>query len=280
MSNRINNKFSAIKSEFAYKLALWNHQKNLPSLTPDSRLIVNALKQEGVYMTSLSELGLSSTSKLLDAASVYLPLMVPTNTSSNRKLPQIYTVTDLPEFHNWGSEQKLLSIIENYIGLPVAFHGVHLRKDFPSNNQFGTLLWHKDAEDRRMFKAIVYLSDVEEKHGPFQYIPKSLTKATSLNYYRTYYKIWKSGYLGISDEQIKGIIPQSQWKLCPGPAGTVIFVDTRAVLHHGTLRSEERSALFFTYTANPPKRPELCTQYWDDSFPKPPELLKEVVNSQ
>ncbi|WP_423782422.1 hypothetical protein [Fischerella thermalis] len=32
---------------------------------------------------------------------------------------------------------------------------------------------------------------------------------------------------------------------------------------------EERSALFFVYTANPPKRPELRTQYWDDTFPKP-----------
>jgi hypothetical protein len=36
-----------------------------------------------------------------------------------------------------------------------------------------------------------------------------------------------------------------------------------------------RSTLFFVYTANPPKRPGLCTQYWDDTFPKP-ELSKQV----
>jgi hypothetical protein len=91
----------------------------------------------------------------------------------------------------------------------------------------------------------------------------------SINYYRIYYKLWQSGYLGISDNTLENIIPKSAWKSCPGKAGTVILVDTRSVLHHGTLRSEERSALFFVYTANSPKKPEDCTQYWDDTFPRP-----------
>jgi hypothetical protein len=191
------------------------------------------------------------------------------NSNIKERLPQIYTVTDLPELSQWGREQRLLNIIENYIGLSVAFQGVHLRKDFPNENQFGTLLWHKDSEDRRMVKIIIYLTDVEEKHGPFEYIPVSLTPTLSLKYLRIYSKLWKANHVGITDEQLKEIIPEHQWKSCPGPAGTVIFTDPKTTLHHGTLRTEERSALFFVYTANPPKRPELCTQYWDDTFAKP-----------
>ncbi|MHC5719195.1 MAG: phytanoyl-CoA dioxygenase, partial [Nostoc sp.] len=88
------------------------------------------------------------------------------------------------------------------------------------------------------------------------------------NYFRLYYKLWKSGYMGIDDEEVKPVIPKSAWKSCPGPAGTVVLVDTKNALHHGRVRTEERSALFFCYTANPPERPDLCTQYWDDTYPR------------
>jgi hypothetical protein len=191
------------------------------------------------------------------------------NNHLTERLPQIYTVTDLPEFYNWGNNQRLIDIIENYIGLPVAFHGVHLRKDFPNQHQFGTLLWHKDSEDRRMVKVIIYLNDVKRKHGPFEYIPLSLTSLPNLNSLRINYQLNKSGYLGINDEQVRKIVPESAWKSCTGSAGTVLIADPRTTLHHGTIRTEERLALFFVYTANPPKRPELCAQYWDDTFAKP-----------
>lgn len=288
MIDTIKSRIFEFKSELAYRVALLNHAKNLPGLeTRDApkeafmcdtpvrsgcchRAILDTLKHEGACVTSLDALGLESTANLLSESYNHLAAMpAPTRNNSSRKLPQIYTVTDLPEFSHWGSEQRLLNIIENYIGLPVAFHGVHLRKDFPNKNQFGTLLWHKDSEDRRIIKVIVYLSDVQQQHGPFEYVPKNLTNLFTLNYYRIYYKLRQSGYLGINDEILETIVPKSAWKSCPGKAGTVILVDTKNVLHHGTLRSEERSTLFFVYTANPPKRPSDCTQYWDNTFPKP-----------
>lgn len=277
MINKIKSRIVELKSELAYRVALSNHAKNLPALDGADSAILDTLKQSGVCVTSLAALGLKSTPELLNESYNQLAAM-PAPKTTGRKLPQIYTVTDLSAFSHWGNEQRLLNIVENYIGLPVAFHGVHLRKDLPNENQFGTLLWHKDSEDRRIIKAIVYLSDVEPKHGPFEYVPKYLTNLYNLNYYRIYHKLWQSGYLGITDNILENIIPRTAWKSCPGKAGTVILVDTKNVLHHGTLRSEERSALFFVYTGNPPRRPEDCTQYWDDTFPKPvPASIAEVV---
>ena len=274
MLNNIQKKVFELKSELAYRDALKKHQKNLPPIGERERLISDTLKKEGVYVTTLDELELASTANLLYKASSQLSRMKATNNKKlGRKLPQIHTVTDLAEFSVWGSEQKLLNIAENYIGLPVAFQGVHLRKDFDNQNQFGTLLWHKDSEDRRMVKIIIYLTDVEEKHGPFEYIPVSKISLYSWDYCRIYSKLIKSGHVGINDAQLKEIIPESDWKSCPGSAGTVIFTDPKTTLHHGTIRTEERAALFFVYTANPPKRPELCTQYWDDTFARP-ELMQ------
>ncbi|MBW4675111.1 MAG: phytanoyl-CoA dioxygenase [Desmonostoc geniculatum HA4340-LM1] len=269
MLSAIKRKISTLYSDFEYYVARWKHSRKLPILETGDRHILNALKKDGVYVTTLADLGLNSSSELLKAAYQQLSEMGnPNNGHLDEKLPQISTVTALPEFSNWGTEKRLLNIIENYIGLPVAFHGVHLRKDFPSKHQFGTLLWHSDAEDRRIIKIFIYLNDVEQKTGPFEYIPRSLAPLFSWKYIQLYYKLFKSGYMGIDDEQVKPVIPKSAWKSCPGPAGTVIIVDTKNALHHGTVRTEERSTLFFCYTANPPERPDLCTQYWDDTYPR------------
>jgi hypothetical protein len=269
MLSAIKRKIITLSSDFEYYLARWKHSRNLPALEGSDRTILNALKKDGVYVTTLADLGFNSSSELLKAAYHQLSKMEnPHNEHLDEKLPQIYTVTGLPEFYAWGIEKRLLSIIENYIGLPIAFHGVHLRKDFPSKHQFGTLLWHSDAEDRRIIKIFIYLNDVEEKTGPFEYIPRSLTSLFSWNYFQLYYKLWRSNYMGIDDEEVKPVIPKSAWKSCPGLAGTVILVDTKNALHHGTVRTEERSTLFFCYTANPPERPDLCTQYWDDTYPR------------
>jgi len=269
MFSAIKSKIATLFSDFEYYVARWKHSRNLPALEGCDRNILNALKKDGVCVTTLADLGLSSSSELLKAAYYQLSQMEnPNNDHLDEKLPQISTVTGLPEFYTWAREKRLLNTIENYIGLPVAFHGVHLRKDFKSKHQFGTLLWHSDAEDRRIIKIFIYLNDVEEKTGPFEYIPRSLTSLLSWNYFRLYYKLWKSGYLGIDDEEVKSVIPKSAWKSCPVLAGTVILVDTKNVLHHGTVRTEDRLALFFCYTANPPERPHLCTQYWDDTYPR------------
>jgi hypothetical protein len=269
MLNQIKDKILTLNSELSYRVSVGKHQKNLPVLASEDKLIVDTLKKTGVYVTSLQELGLLSTAKMLATANSCVDTMVnPRDIHAGYKLPQIYTVTDLPEFFNWGIETRLQNIIENYIGLPIAFHGVHVRKDFPNEKQLETLLWHKDSEDRRMIKVIIYLNDVIEEHGPFECIPLPANALEKVKNYQVDYELWRTNFLGINDEQMMKIIPKSAWKSCPGKAGTVIFADVRNILHHGTIRTEERSTLFFTYTANAPKRPELCTQYHDDTFPQ------------
>ena len=271
MLNQVRKKISVLKDELVYRAKLRQHHHHLPILTGSDRLIAESLKKEGICITTLADLGLPSTSQLLDAAKSFLPSMGRSNYESyNQNPPEIFTVTDLPNFFKWGNEKRLINILENYIGLPVAYHGVQIRKDFINQSQFSTMLWHRDSEDRRIVKIIIYLNDVDEQQGPFEYVPSSFT--SGLNFYRLYYKIHNKG---INDETLNKIVPKSAWKSCTGAAGTVILSDTNRLLHHGTARTEERSTLFFIYTANPPKRPGLCTQYWDDTYPKP-ELSKQV----
>lgn len=274
---------SQIPSELNYRAALVKHAINLPTLCPRDQLIVDACKKEGVYVTSLEDLGLTSTTQLLKAVKSQLDIMeeilpagcrVRSHIGSHATptYPQIFTVTDLPEFFSWGREKRLLNITENYIGLPIAFQGVHLRRDFANDKPVTTELWHQDLEDRRMLKVIIYLGDVSENNGPFEYIPKSISPVLS---WRIQSKISRAHALGISDRELEKIVPRSAWKSCPGPAGTVIFVDPTAVFHHGKSRKTERAALFFVYTAKQPLRPDHCTQYNDQTFARPELSLRK-----
>ena len=88
-------------------------------------------------------------------------------------------------------------------------------------------LWHLDREDRRMLKIIIYLNDVSEEGGPFQYIPKSLTSTISSDRLIVLYY----GY--IDDKTMEQVVPQSKWKSCLGSAGTVVIADTASNFHRG-----------------------------------------------
>ena len=130
---------------------------------------------------------------------------------------------------------------------------------YAKNDDFNNMLSLLDAHTSAPSWPNSYGRDLT----PFEYVPAAFT--SGVNFYRLYYKIHNQG---IDDEILNQIVPKSVWKSCTGPAGTVIIADTNRLLHHGTVRTKERSTLFFAYTANPPKRPGLCTQYWDDTFPK------------
>ncbi|RUR85999.1 phytanoyl-CoA dioxygenase family protein [Chlorogloeopsis fritschii PCC 9212] len=262
---------SQIPSDFSYRVALLRYGKNLPKLAPKEQLIVDACKREGVYVTTLEDLGFTSTSQLLKAARNQLNIMEKILPQAfSPAFPQIFTVTDLPEFFSWAHEETILKIVENYIGLPIIFQGVHLRRDFANEKPITTELWHQDLEDRRILKIIVYLSDVSEDNGPFEYIPKH--RITPLLTWQINSKVKKAHALGITDEQLEEIVPRIAWKSCLGSAGTVIFTDTKGVYHHGKSRKIERSALFFVYTSAQPLRPEHCTQYHDQTFSR----LKQI----
>lgn len=274
----VSERISQIPSDIAYLLARAKHVQNLPQLSPFEQKVVESCKREGAFVTTLDELGLTSTSQLLKAATAQLETMEKvlaasrvnkgdTDNQTAGTHPQIYMVTDLPEFFSWGREERLSKIIENYIGLPITFQGVHLRRDFANKNPVTTELWHKDLEDRRMLKIIVYLSDVTEESGPFEYIPKN--RVSPLLAWRIQRKISRAHALGISDSEIDKLVPKSTWKRCLGSAGTVVFMDPVAIFHHGKSRQTDRSALFFVYTAAQPLRPEHCTQYRDQTFARP-----------
>lgn len=106
IANQIKRKVNDLQSELIYKTELIKYAGKVPVLEERDRKIVDALKTEGAYVTSLEELGISTTSTLLKASDEHLSGMLSVNqTGKTERLPQIYTMTDFPEFSQWGKEK-------------------------------------------------------------------------------------------------------------------------------------------------------------------------------
>lgn len=257
------------QNDIAYQIAVNKHKPNLPNISKDDLELVEKINNEGVVVTSLDNLGIESNTQLLQTAKHLASQMkLDINRDVNNYVIHASSqqIMKYPEIFLWGLEQRLLNIIEHYLGLPLAYHGVFFRRDIANKLETGSRLWHLDPEDRKVLKIIVYVNDVTEKQGPFQYIHPSLTSdiVQSLKY--TY------GY--IPNQTMQKVIAPTNYKSCLGNSGTVIFAGTGSIFHRGKPpENSDRFTIFFDYTSR--RKKELF--YINNSLPHQ-DLLKLSQN--
>ncbi len=109
-------------------------------------------------------------------------------------------------------------------------------------NRGSGLGWHRDSFDHQ-FKAIIYLSDVGEDNGPFQYLCGSSHLSHMLQ------TIWRDrlGYMQtrLSEEEVERIVARAPEKLrtVTGSAGSLVLADTSAIHRGMPIRAGSRYAL-------------------------------------
>jgi hypothetical protein len=115
---------------------------------------------------------------------------------------------------------------------------------YAPNNQGSGSGWHRDSRYSHQFKAIIYLSDVTDESGPFEYVKGSHLKE-SLKDAAHFLGVPNSAYR-FEDAQVdhleaSGIL--SNRTTVKGGKGTVVLADTRG-LHRGKpLLEDERWAM-------------------------------------
>ncbi|MEO1428808.1 MAG: 2OG-Fe(II) oxygenase [Cyanobacteria bacterium J06633_8] len=240
--------FLCTQDELNYQVARKRHFENLPAISDYEQSLIDTIRSEGVAMTSLEALSIPSTKLMLQSAKKLMP-KIPRSLSQNKNEFVVHAtpeqILEHKEIFIWGLEQRLINIIENYIGLPVAYHGAYYRRDTVNPVQVKSRLWHIDPEDRRVLKVIIYLNDVDKQNGPFEYIPQSFSKqiVSSLRY--------KHGY--VQDKTMEKVISPLHFKSCLGTSGTVIFASTGNIFHRGKIPiSSDRYTVFFDYTSRNP----------------------------
>jgi len=242
------------RRELRHRAAHVRARHALPPLPARLEHLAEALERDGAAVTSLAELGaeprlLAELGQLLEEA--------PRRESTAKSYivhASAEAVQSCESVLMWGLGEDLLALCANYIGLPIAYRGVAVRRDIADGQVSGTRLWHRDSEDRRILKAIVYVNDVDTTTGPFEFVPKPYAPAT-----------WQvDTYDGSRVDNFESLVAPEHWRACTGRQGTVVVVDTCSVYHRGRLPTgKDRLTAFYCYNSATPPQPENCKAMFD-----------------
>lgn len=113
--------------------------------------------------------------------------------------------------------------------------------------------WHRDSPIRHQFKAVCYLSDVDAKHGPFQYIKGSHRKIDVFMAYLL--GVFKTGQYRFTEDEIEKYLNKRSKEITEFTAkeGSVAFSDTKGI-HRGKPIEEGSRYVLFCY-------------FWDSAIP-------------
>ncbi|PSN16429.1 hypothetical protein C7293_02675 [filamentous cyanobacterium CCT1] len=246
-----------------YQQYLTHYQNHLPKLDTSDLTIAEQIEQEGVSITSLEALAIPQTELLLEAAQQIMTELAQRSRSPSHahKHTLMATANQLmahPEIFFWGLSERILKIVEYYLGLPVAYDGLAFYYSVADGRNAGPRIWHRDKEDWKMVKVAVYLNDVDELGGPFQSVKSTVN---------TWLIETLPKYRGLTHTELQQLFDADSGKAdschwlnsCVGKAGTVIFTDTARFYHRGKPPIKtDRSAIFFHYFSQRPKNPFFC----------------------
>ena len=105
--------------------------------------------------------------------------------------------------------------------------------------------WHRDYNDKHLLKAFLYLVDVDEEMGPFQYVPGSQPGGP-------YADAWAWSPLGENyptEEELEEKIPASAVHAFTGPKATLIFCNTAGFHRGGFSTTNPRVLATVTYSS-------------------------------
>jgi hypothetical protein len=129
------------------------------------------------------------------------------------------------------ASRRMLDLANSYLGLWSKLEYVDMWYSVPQPedvDRIASQRWHRDFNDKHLLKAFLYLVDVDEGTGPFQYVPGSAPGGR-------YGDAWPWRPLGENyppEEELESRIPGDAFKRFTGPTGTLLFCNT-AGFHRG-----------------------------------------------
>lgn len=245
-----------------YERARALHAATLPALPPDDAAIVQGLEEKGVHITSLEALGLPASGDMWNSAKALYAIFA--RRAANGEYAHQYTVQaeadeliSRPEIISWGLNARILRIVEAYIGLPLSYDMLNMFYTVADGREVAARRWHRDVEDRRMVKVIVYLNDVDVDSGPLEILHRAFPGSRTLA--GSNFPVLTQDMLA---EKMGKPLEEGDVTTCTGSAGTVIFADVASHYHRGRpAKRYDRCALFYNYFSRSPLRPFFCGRH-------------------
>jgi hypothetical protein len=144
-------------------------------------------------------------------------------------------------------DQRVLDLANTYLGLWSKLEYVDLWYTPPTGapERTSSQRWHRDFNDRLLLKAFLYLNDVGEDAGPFEYVPRSFPGGELGDLWP-----WYPGYDGYPpDEEFARRMEGKRVETFTAPRGTLIFCNTCGFHRGGFAESSPRVLATWTYAS-------------------------------
>ena len=248
----------ASRAGTAYIRAREAYKDRLPDLSPADAAIVADIKRTGVHITSIEALGLPGSDALLDRGRALYERYKDEGAHDPDRARSFQAgaadVMANREIFYWGLSDRLLDIVEAYLGVPIGYDGINIFFTKADGRQVAARRWHRDVEDRHMVKIAVYLNDVDEGGGPLQVLRRKLPQHDLT--VRGKFPILTQEEL---EHRLADFRMDRDVTTCMGKTGTVVFADTASHYHRGKpATTDDRCAVYFNYFHRVPLRPFRC----------------------
>ena len=146
------------------------------------------------------------------------------------------------------ASQRLLDIANAYLEMWSKLEYVDVWYSVPqpaTAERISSQRWHRDYNDKHLLKVFLYLVDVDESMGPFQYVAGSHPGGP-------YSDAWGWEPLGQhypTEEELESRIPPSAVQTFTGPAGTLLFCNTAGFHRGGFSTTKPRVLATATYSS-------------------------------
>jgi len=144
------------------------------------------------------------------------------------------------------TSRRLLDIANEYLQLWSKLEYLDLWYSLPvgeSAERKASQIWHRDFDDSHLLKVFLYLSDVDERSGPFEYVPGSHPEGRLASVHP-----WAPMGVGrISDKELAKYVETGDVRTFTAPRGTLIFCNTSGLHRGGFAEANPRVLAAVTY---------------------------------
>jgi hypothetical protein len=143
-----------------------------------------------------------------------------------------------------GLNTRLLDVANVYLGMWSKLEYVDVWYTLPAaaEERRSSQRWHRDFNDRHLLKAFLYLVDVDEETGPFEYVPRSAPGGELES-------LWPWRPLGDNYPPEDDLAARIDGRAVTftAPKGTVVFCNTSGFHRGGFAKSKPRVLATFTW---------------------------------
>ena len=144
------------------------------------------------------------------------------------------------------TSRRLLDVANEYLQLWSKLEYLDLWYSLPvgeSAERKASQIWHRDFDDSHLLKVFLYLSDVDERSGPFEYVPGSQPGGRYAGVHP-----WQPMGVGrISDKELAKHVQPDDVRTFTAPRGTLIFCNTSGLHRGGFAEARARVLAAVTY---------------------------------